>query len=149
MVYGPFGFQGFVEGGRGEQDVRRRNTISTFDRRHRRLRLDGFVPSLARASEPLPRDKPPRSLSGYFPLPRFTSRFRRVPPLELTRVPVSLSSSLFFQVVTDRFALTNGSTPSCESWIKNFCGGSWLGISASVLSSLFILDVDFVALFKS
>ncbi|KAL7409786.1 glycoside hydrolase superfamily [Mrakia frigida] len=33
-----------------------------------------------------------------------------------------------YQVVTDRFALTNGSTPSCESWIKNFCGGSWLGI---------------------
>lgn len=31
-----------------------------------------------------------------------------------------------YQVVTDRFATTNQSSPEC--WIRGYCGGTWKGI---------------------
>ena len=31
-----------------------------------------------------------------------------------------------YQLLTDRYATTNGSSPSC--WIRNYCGGTWRGI---------------------
>ncbi|KAJ3843630.1 GH13 alpha-amylase precursor [Lentinula raphanica] len=33
-----------------------------------------------------------------------------------------------YQVVTDRFALGNGSSPSCDTSQKKYCGGNWQGI---------------------
>ncbi|KAJ3763919.1 alpha-amylase [Lentinula raphanica] len=33
-----------------------------------------------------------------------------------------------YQLVTDRFALGNGSTPSCDTSKKKYCGGNWQGI---------------------
>ncbi|KAJ4474354.1 glycoside hydrolase superfamily [Lentinula aciculospora] len=33
-----------------------------------------------------------------------------------------------YQVVTDRFALGNGSSPSCDTSEKKYCGGNWQGI---------------------
>lgn len=38
------------------------------------------------------------------------------------------SSYPFFEVVTDRFALGNGSSPSCDTSQKTYCGGNWQGI---------------------
>jgi alpha-amylase len=34
--------------------------------------------------------------------------------------------SSIYQVVTDRFALTDGSAPSCG--IRSYCGGTWKGL---------------------
>lgn len=31
-----------------------------------------------------------------------------------------------YQVLTDRFALTDGSAPDC--WVRSYCGGSWKGL---------------------
>jgi alpha-amylase len=31
-----------------------------------------------------------------------------------------------YQVLTDRFATTNGSAPDC--WIRSYCGGTWKGL---------------------
>jgi len=31
-----------------------------------------------------------------------------------------------YQVLTDRFALPDGSAPDC--WIRDYCGGTWKGI---------------------
>lgn len=31
-----------------------------------------------------------------------------------------------YEVLTDRFATTNGSSPEC--WIRGYCGGTWKGI---------------------
>lgn len=31
-----------------------------------------------------------------------------------------------YQVLTDRFATTNGSSPDC--WIRSYCGGTWKGL---------------------
>lgn len=31
-----------------------------------------------------------------------------------------------YQLLTDRFALTDGSRPDC--WIRSYCGGAWKGI---------------------
>ncbi|GAW04971.1 glycoside hydrolase family 13 protein [Lentinula edodes] len=33
-----------------------------------------------------------------------------------------------YQIVTDRFALGNGSSPSCDTSEKKYCGGNWQGI---------------------
>ncbi len=33
-----------------------------------------------------------------------------------------------YQVVTDRFALEDGSSPSCSAAARQYCGGSWKGI---------------------
>jgi hypothetical protein len=33
-----------------------------------------------------------------------------------------------YQVVTDRFALADGSSPSCSPAAREYCGGSWKGI---------------------
>jgi alpha-amylase len=33
-----------------------------------------------------------------------------------------------YQIITDRFALTDGSSPSCSTEDKKYCGGTWKGI---------------------
>lgn len=43
------------------------------------------------------------------------------------------------QVVTDRFATTNGSVPRCVTSEQVFCGGSWGGISAFLFRSSSLL----------
>ncbi|KAJ3720226.1 GH13 alpha-amylase precursor [Lentinula guzmanii] len=51
-----------------------------------------------------------------------------------------------YQVVTDRFALGNGSSPSCDTSQKKYCGGNWQGI----ISHLdYIQDMGFDAIWIS
>lgn len=33
-----------------------------------------------------------------------------------------------YQVITDRFALADGSAPACNVGERLYCGGTWLGI---------------------
>ena len=44
--------------------------------------------------------------------------------------PTDWRSRSIYQIVTDRFALTNGSeTTPCDASLGNYCGGSWKGIT--------------------
>lgn len=52
-----------------------------------------------------------------------------------TTVSTTLAASLedwrtrsIYQVVTDRFALADGSAPTCNVGERLYCGGSWAGI---------------------
>lgn len=33
-----------------------------------------------------------------------------------------------YQIVTDRFALTDGSSPQCDPEAQQYCGGTWQGV---------------------
>ena len=33
-----------------------------------------------------------------------------------------------YKLVTDRFALTDGSSPACNTQDRKYCGGTWQGI---------------------
>lgn len=39
-----------------------------------------------------------------------------------------MRSKSVYQVVTDRFATSDGSSPACDVWAKSYCGGTWKGI---------------------
>lgn len=37
-------------------------------------------------------------------------------------------SSCFVQLITDRFATSDGSSPACDTSQRQYCGGTWKGI---------------------
>lgn len=59
---------------------------------------------------------------------------RQLLPALLTALPAFSASAAdwqqrsIYQLVTDRFATTNGSYPSCDTEDRVYCGGTWQGV---------------------
>ena len=95
------------------------------------------VCSLPPLSLPLsPRPWVSSTLSFF--LPSLSSRLLQHPPINGTAVP-STRSAVFaisyfpcspqgYQLVTDRFALADGSGPACNTGDRKYCGGTYKGI---------------------
>lgn len=66
----------------------------------------------------------------FFNRPALVARYLAVAAAIFTSVNAKTAAewreSSIYQVLTDRFATTEGSSPNCS--IRDYCGGTWKGI---------------------
>lgn len=60
----------------------------------------------------------------------FTVALASLARLTVAATPAEWASRSIYQVITDRFARTNGSTAPCD--INKYCGGSWAGLTKNL-----------------
>jgi alpha-amylase len=68
--------------------------------------------------------------SMFFLQPATAARLLAVAAALLTSASAKTAAewreASIYQVITDRFATTDGSAPDC--WIRSYCGGTWKGL---------------------